>query len=81
MWSPILKFLNFFGVITNAFLVATYTPMGKDKSHVGRLVVLILFEVSLSPILQLSFYLLNNEKKPEIPMFADENGFFFLSHC
>jgi len=42
-----LKFLNFFGVITNAFLVSSYTPMGKDKSPVDKLIVLILFEVSL----------------------------------
>ena len=46
MWFTILDFLNFAGVVTNAFLIAFTAKWGRDLSISSKLWVIIGFEVS-----------------------------------
>ncbi|KAJ8028117.1 Anoctamin-7 [Holothuria leucospilota] len=44
MWYSILEFLNYVGVITNAFIIAFTSQWGKEFSMVGKLWIVIGFE-------------------------------------
>ena len=47
MWYSILDFLNFAGVVTNAFLIAFTAQWSKDFTIYDKLWVVIAFEVSI----------------------------------
>lgn len=54
MWYSILEFLNYVGVITNAFIIAFTSQWGKEFSTSGKLWIVIGFEVSNVTISALS---------------------------
>ena len=45
MWFQILLFVNFCGVVSNAFLIAFTSSWGAKYSTTGKLIIVIAFEV------------------------------------